>query len=206
MIELQADQISKKYHQKSIFRELSFSFREGVLGIAGANGSGKSTLMKCLAYLLRPTSGAVIWTKNGQALKQAEFKRMAGYAAPYIGLYAELTVYENLRFLLDVGGFAAKKTEIEAVITRMQITHLQEQYYGSLSTGQQQRLKLAAAVIRNPDILLLDEPGSNLDAKGHELVKNVVEQARAEGKLVILASNDPNEIILCDKVIELGKE
>lgn len=205
MIELQAAQISKKYNQKSIFKELSFSFREGVLGIAGANGSGKSTLMKCLAYLLRPTSGSVIWTKNGQVLKQAEFKQLAGYAAPYIGLYAELTVYENLKFLLEVGGFPAKKTDIEAIIARMQITRLQEQFYGSLSTGQQQRLKLAAALIRNPDILLLDEPGSNLDAKGHDLVKNVIEQARTDGKLVILASNDPNEIILCDKVIELGK-
>lgn len=205
MIELQAAQISKKYNQKSIFKELSFSFREGVLGIAGANGSGKSTLMKCLAYLLRPTSGSVTWTKNGQVLKQAEFKQLAGYAAPYIGLYAELTVYENLKFLLEVGGFPAKKTDIEAIIARMQITHLQEQFYGSLSTGQQQRLKLAAALIRNPDILLLDEPGSNLDAKGHDLVKNVIEQARTDGKLVILASNDPNEIILCDKVIELGK-
>lgn len=205
MIELQAAQISKKYSQKNIFKELSFSFREGVLGIAGANGSGKSTLMKCLAYLLRPTSGSVTWTKNGQVLKQAEFKQLAGYAAPYIGLYAELTVYENLKFLLEVGGFPAKKTDIEAIIARMQITRLQEQFYGNLSTGQQQRLKLAAALIRNPDILLLDEPGSNLDAKGHDLVKNVIEQARADGKLVILASNDPNEIILCDKVIELGK-
>ena len=79
-----------------------------------------------------------------------------------------------------------------------------DRLFKSLSTGQQQRVKLAAALVRNPEILFLDEPGSNLDAKGHHLVQQIVEEQANADKLVIIASNDPSELELCDNIIELG--
>jgi|TARA_R100000005_G_C4996363_1_gene203214 ABC-type multidrug transport system ATPase subunit len=203
MISLQADQLAKKFNAHSIFSDLSFSHSEGILGVSGANGSGKSTLLKCLSYLLRPNSGDIIWKKDEQIMNQKEVKAHIGYAAPYINLYAELSVFENLKFLVEAGGIPAKTGELINLLERVQVPHLKDQLFGSLSTGQQQRAKLAASLVRNPKILMLDEPGSNLDEKGHALVSTIVKEASASGALVFLASNDPNEISLCDSVIEL---
>lgn len=204
MIVLQINNLSKKYNRKPVFQDLELEHTGGVLGIAGANGSGKSTLMKCLAYLLRPSSGEVIWKQSGRSLSHHELRQVIGFAAPYINLYSELSIEENLRFLLEAGG---EKVEVEYllhILEKTQLLELKTQPFGRLSTGQQQRVKIAGALIRDPQILLLDEPGSNLDEKGHLLIKNIVEDANASGKLVVLASNDPNELILCEKRIELN--
>lgn len=205
MISLQVENLSKKYNQHTVFHELSFEHEKGILGISGSNGSGKSTLMKCISYLVRPNSGSIIWKQNEQLMNQKAVKANIGFTAPYINLYAELSVLENLRFLIEAGGTAADKDQLVSLLEDVQIPHLRDQPFGSLSTGQQQRAKLAAAFVRDPDVLMLDEPGSNLDEKGHKLVSNLVNQASESGKLIFLASNDPNEISLCDKVINMGK-
>ncbi|MEX0719445.1 MAG: ABC transporter ATP-binding protein [Balneolaceae bacterium] len=204
MISLRAKKLFKKFNQKTIFKELSFEHSEGVLGISGANGSGKSTLIKCLAFLLRPNNGSVEWLRDGKELEQREVKMCIGFAAPYINLYTELSVLENLRFLVEVGGIQADEQHLKKLLHRVQISHLEHQLFGSLSTGQQQRAKLASALLRNPGILLLDEPGSNLDKQGNELVSEIVKNAASNGTLVILASNNSEEIKLCDQVIELA--
>lgn len=203
MISLQVNDLTKKYNQHHIFEALSFEHNKGIFGIAGANGSGKSTLLKCLAYLLRPNSGTISWQQDGTDLSQDEVKAQIGYAAPYINLYAELSISENLRFLMEARGEKADLKTLEQTITRLQIPQLADKLYGNLSTGQQQRAKLAAAIIRKPQILMLDEPGSNLDEKGHQLVANIVNSEAEKGTLVFLASNDPAEIALCDTVLEV---
>ena len=203
MISLQAKHLAKKFNANTIFSDLSLSHSEGILGISGANGSGKSTLLKCLAYLLRPNSGDIIWKKDEQIMNQKEVKAHIGYAAPYISLYAELSVFENLKFLIEAGGQSALESDLLELLEKVQIPHLKDQLFGSLSTGQQQRAKLAASLVRNPEILMLDEPGSNLDEKGHHLVSQIVQEAADSGVLVFLASNDPAEIGLCSEVLKI---
>ncbi|MBO6585757.1 MAG: ABC transporter ATP-binding protein [Gracilimonas sp.] len=189
-----------------MFSDLNFEHTGGILGISGANGSGKSTLVKCLSYLLRPNSGTIIWKQNDEVMDQKQVKAQMGYAAPYINLYAELSVEENLRFLIEAGGRVGRGDRLSALLEKVQIPHLSDQLFGSLSTGQQQRIKLAAALVRKPKILMLDEPGSNLDEKGHTLVSEIVIEAAEAGTLVFLASNDPNEIALCDTVLNVSDE
>ena len=206
MISLQVEKITKKFNRHTIFSDLSFEHTGGILGISGENGSGKSTLMKCLAYLLRPNSGSIMWKQDEEAMNQKQVKSHIGYAAPYINLYQELSVLENLRFLIEAGGQKADEVQLIELLQEVQISHLKDQLWGSLSTGQQQRAKLASALVRNPQILMLDEPGSNLDAKGHALVSAIVKQAADSGKLIFLASNDPAEIALCDNVLSVATE
>ncbi|MEQ8524820.1 ABC transporter ATP-binding protein [Gracilimonas sp.] len=203
MISLQVEKLTKKFNRHTIFSDLSFEHIGGILGISGANGSGKSTLMKCLAYLLRPNSGSIIWKQHEEAMNQKQVKAQIGYAAPYINLYSELSVIENLRFLVEAGGHNIKKPQLLELLENVQIPHLSDQLFGSLSTGQQQRAKLAAALVRNPQVLMLDEPGSNLDEKGHTLVAKIVSDAAESGKLVFLASNDPAEIALCNNILSV---
>ncbi|HET8864407.1 MAG TPA: ABC transporter ATP-binding protein [Gracilimonas sp.] len=203
MISVQVNNLTKKYNQHTIFSELNFEHEKGVLGISGENGSGKSTLMKCLVYLLRPNAGSISWKNGPKLMGQKQVKAKVGYLAPYINLYSELSVLENLRFLIEAGGIKADEDQLSGLLGKMEIIHLKDQLFGKLSTGQQQRAKLAAALVRDPQILLLDEPGSNLDKKGHELVTRIVREASEAEKLVFIASNDPAEIALCDEVVEL---
>lgn len=204
MISLKAENLRKKFNANTVFEGFSFEHNSGVLGIAGSNGSGKSTLLKCLAYLLRPNFGSIVWKNHEHLMNQKQVKAHIGYAAPYINLYAELSVTENLTFLMEAGGDLARTEDIHALLERVQIPHLSDQLFGSLSTGQQQRAKLAAALVREPEILMLDEPGSNLDEKGHELVTSIVKAEAEKGTLIFLASNDPKEIELCDEVVNMG--
>ncbi|MFO7800189.1 ATP-binding cassette domain-containing protein [Rhodohalobacter sp.] len=203
MIEISANNISKKYGRKRVLNGISFLHQTTVLGIAGANGSGKSTLLKIISGLLKPTSGKIQWEIFEDTLQPKAIIPYIGFSAPYVQLYEELTVEENLRFLVEL----QKNSSIEDIndlLHRFEIKKLQNSLYGNLSTGQQQRVKLASAVIKKPSILIMDEPGSNLDQKGKSLIKNLVQTFRDSKKMVIIASNQQDELDLCDKTIDLN--
>lgn len=203
MISLQVENLSKRYVKRTILDQLSFTHNEGVLGISGANGSGKSTLLKCICYLAKPTKGSFNWIESNRHLERAEVKPRIGLAAPYINVYAELTAEENIRFIADISKLTEYDQRLDQLIDTMDIRSFAGQEFGSLSTGQKQRVKLAVSLIRDPDILVLDEPGSNLDTKGHSLVEHIVNEAKNSNKCVIIASNDPKEMDLCDQIISL---
>lgn len=204
MISLSVTGLTKKYNRKTVFEDVQFGHNFGILGISGSNGSGKSTLMKCLAGLLRPNSGTIEWKLNGDLLSQTELKDHIGYTAPYISLYEDLTVLENLEFLSEVSRQYLNETDIHQLLSKTETDSLKDKLYKSLSTGQQQRVKLASSLIRNPEVLFWDEPGSNLDSNGHALVQRLLQEQKEKGCLVFLASNDPDEIALCDEVLELS--
>tara|TARA_R110000868_G_scaffold259361_1_gene517129 strand:+ start:32596 stop:33216 length:621 start_codon:yes stop_codon:yes gene_type:complete len=203
MIYLEVHQLTKTYNRRTVFADLSFTHSEGVLGISGANGSGKSTLLKCLAFLLRPKIGSITWKRNMEILLKEDVKPLISYAAPYINLYSELTAFENLEFIQEVSGVEKNSDLTHEILNFVQMEGYADQLFKQLSTGQQQRIKLGSALVRDSKILFLDEPGSNLDKKGHELVSRIVHQQKEKGNTVILASNDAKEIILCDNVVKL---
>lgn len=203
MIQLQADSLTKRYGKKSVLNGISFSYEGTILGIAGANGSGKTTLLKCLTGLLKPSSGTVTWQIEGEIVNQADLKSHLGYAAPYIQLYEELTVSENLQFLSDLGNHAGPSDLID-LLKKFDADDFAQSLFGNLSTGQQQRIKLAASAVKDPSILILDEPGSNLDEQGRKMVEHMVHEYAEKGKMTIIASNQANELKLCNKIIDLN--
>ena len=203
MLSLEVEQLTKSYNRRSVLSNLSFEHSEGILGISGTNGSGKSTLLKCLAFLLRPKSGAIIWKENSTILSKEDIKPLISFSAPYINLYSELTSFENLEFIQEVTGIEKEPKLIKEILDFVHMEDFSNQLFKQLSTGQQQRIKLASSLVHNPRILFLDEPGSNLDEKGHELVSKIVHQQKKNGTLVVIASNNPAEIELCDNVIKL---
>lgn len=204
MISIEVNGLSKAFNRKVVFKNLTFNHESGVLGIAGANGSGKSTLLQCLAFLQKPNAGLFEWMNDGEIISRAEFRSHIGFIAPYINLYPNLTLTENLMFILRAGGVKDFIERVNEVIEQFDLGNIQHQELKTLSTGQRQRVKLASAIIRNPTILLLDEPGSNLDDKGFELVSSLIKTQREKGTLLLLASNDAREISLCDEVLTLG--
>ena len=204
MLTLQVNQLSKTYNRKTVFQDLSFEHRNGVLGISGANGSGKSTLMRCLAHLLRPKSGSITWLKNSIPIEKESVRTLISYTAPYINLYSELTSSENLEFIREVRGFDRNEALIHETLEFVQMSTYGDQLFKQLSTGQQQRIKLASALVTDSKILFLDEPGSNLDAKGHQLVADILEREKNKDTFIILATNDPKELELCDEIVSLN--
>lgn len=187
-----------------MLRDLSFSIEGGITGIAGPNGSGKSTLMRCLAGLSRPGSGSVEWTLNGTAISPSDLTKHLGYAAPYVQLYEELTVRENLLFLRNIRTGQICETE-QMLSENFELAGFIDTSFGDLSSGQQQRVKLAAAAIHQPNILCLDEPGTNLDEYGHALVKKLAARCTQNNGMVLLASNQHRELDLCDQIIDVDK-
>lgn len=203
MISLQVLQLEKSFGSKTIFSDVSFDHEGQSLGIAGPNGSGKSTFLKCLAYLLRPNKGHLEWWQDGEPMEKGSFKKKLGYAAPYINLYDELSCRENLLFLSNVRHEYISEEEIDDWIRRVELTEVSDQPYGKLSTGQQQRLRLASALFHQPDILMLDEPGSNLDEAGIQTVTEIAESFKEPDKLLLIASNDRDELALCDRIFSI---
>ena len=206
MISLHVKQLSKYFGKNLVWQNISFDHERGVLGIEGPNGSGKSTLLKCLTGLLSPSSGTVSWQNCGQKLQIEAVKHNIGYAAPYISLYRELSIIENLQFLSKLRKIEIKGSMLQQLLGRVELDHTSDKPYGNLSTGQQQRARLAAALFTNPPVLMLDEPGSNLDEQGRSLISDIVAKARDENKLVVLASNNPDELALCDRIFSVKRE
>lgn len=205
MISLRTKQLSKSYNGQLVLNDISFEHSHGILGISGPNGSGKSTLLKCLVGLESISGGDIEWTNEEKEVSGSELKRILGFAAPYISLYNELTILENLAFLQK--SRSEISPDFRTILEITGLSKIKDQLFGNLSTGQQQRAKLAAALFHKPDILLLDEPGANLDEKGRTLIEDIVERSKQKNRLVIIASNNPTELDLCDRVfsVEGGK-
>lgn len=184
-----------------VLEGVSFTHERGALGIAGPNGSGKSTLLKCLAGLVKPTSGSVQWTQDQDDI---ELRQHLGYAAPYIQYYPELTCRENLHFLARMRRLDFSADIPNKLLDEVHLAGRADQAYGSLSTGQQQRFRLAALLLYRPRIIMLDEPGSNLDAEGRAMVQQLVERFVNENRLVLLASNQAEELAWCDRTLSVN--
>lgn len=188
------------------FGPVSFEVDRGrVLGVAGGNGSGKTTLLKILAGLVRETSGSALLERPGApAAAPRDAADAIGWCAPDLSLYGDLTAAENLDFFSRVAGRARSLSEVEDRLARVGLdpARVRATPLRALSTGQRQRVKLAFAVLKDPPLLLLDEPGSNLDAAGRDAVASVVAAHRTVGT-VVLASNDAGDLALSDERVTL---
>jgi len=203
MIRLNIRNLSKNYSGQEVFRDLNDAFNGGKIGVAGNNGSGKSTLLRCLSGLISPSSGSIEWYVNGSTYSPKEISPFLGYAAPYVELYEEFTARENLTFIKNLR--SEQECElVDDLILKFEIDQFVDSLYGKLSSGQQQRVKLTASVIHKPSILCLDEPGTNLDEKGHEIVKRMADNCVENGGIVILASNQAQELQMCNSVIDMN--
>ncbi len=202
MIKLELQSLGKYFGVRWVFRELNLPPTGGVIGISGSNGSGKSTLLRCLTGLLKQDRGKVLWHEESVSSETFDVRNQGGFAAPYIQLYKDLTCRENLDFLKSPL-VNAPQMELEQLFSSLDIGDKLHERYGSLSSGQQQRVKVIAAVAHQPKVLFLDEPGTNLDARGNTFIREQIEIRRRHNQLTVLASNQTDELDLCDNVLSV---
>lgn len=205
-VQIQARDLMMRFGRKVLFRNLSFSIADGeVVAVTGANGSGKSTLVKIMAGLLRPYKGEIELNVGGKRIPFEERALLTGLVAPYLNVYDGFSLRENLQFIARARTLPEAATRIPEVIEQVQLKASADAYVQTYSSGMRQRARFAAALLANPPILLLDEPTSNLDETGKRMVWEVIRAAKADGKLVIVATNEADEAAKCDRRIAVAE-
>ncbi|MEF8816288.1 MAG: ATP-binding cassette domain-containing protein [Salinibacter sp.] len=191
---LTADHVGHYFGRLLLFRELSLTLHAGeTLAVTGANGAGKSTLLRILAGLLTPRTGTATLAVDGDSVPADEHPLRTGLVAPAVGVYEELTARETLRFLARARRVAAPATRINEVLARVGLVGRADDRVETYSSGMRQRVKYAAALLSLPPLLLLDEPVANLDAAGRKMVASITESWRTQGRLLVVATNRPDE-------------
>lgn len=195
--------LTHEFDGREVFRDLGFAYIGPCLAVVGPNGSGKSTLLRILAGLLAPTSGNADLMLGDAPVPKTSLRTVVGLVAPDLKLYAELTARENLRFLLRARRAKAVEAAASAALEEVGLADRADDPIRELSSGLRQRAALAAAIAHDPRVLLLDEPSSNLDESGLDMLRDLVGR-RAETGMVVIATNDPKEAAMATECLDLG--
>jgi ABC-2 type transport system ATP-binding protein len=184
---------------------VSFDVPKGrIFGFLGPNGSGKSTTIRMLAGLLLPTSGRVTGFGGLDVARDTEaWKQRMGYMSQKFSLYLDLTVEENLRFFGAVYGLmpAPLGARITDLAARLKFAPLLRSLTSTLSTGQRQRVALAASLLHEPELLFLDEPTGGVDPRGRRMFWELIyELAAARGMTVLVTTHYMDEAEQCDRL------
>lgn len=181
--------LGKRFGARWVLRGVSLEVRRGeAVALLGPNGSGKSTVLRILGTLLSPNSGSGYVNGLDIVRDATGVRGQVGYLAHTPGLYDDLTARENLRFAADMLGLPYKAAE--GSLERVGLTHVAGDRVRGFSAGMQRRLALARLILRNPRVLLLDEPYSNLDADGVELMNSVIAGLVRSGGAALVALHE----------------
>ncbi len=198
---LEVKGITKNFGEKSVLKGISFSAQSGeALGLLGRNGAGKTTTIRIIMQLFPPNSGEVL--VDGKPLSIREIN--VGYMPEERGLYPKKKIMEQLIYFAELKG-VSKDVAIERankLLNRLQMTEYKDAKLETLSKGNQQKIQLVTTLISNPDIVILDEPFSGLDPVNAMLLKDVVRELIADGKIVIFSSHQMNYIEeFCNNIV-----
>jgi ABC-type multidrug transport system ATPase subunit len=184
--------LAKRFNREWIFKDLTYKFRSGnTYAITGGNGAGKSTLLQVVSGFIPPTAGSISYYPAGRLTAVEDIFKNIAVAAPYMELIDEFTLTEQVSF-----HFRLKKSRhdlsTDQLISLMYLENAKNKYISNFSSGMKQRVKLALAFYTDAEIVLLDEPGTNLDSKAFAWYKTELMKL-PKNCLTLIASNNPAE-------------
>lgn len=196
--------VSKIYKTQKALNEVSFSADKGqIIGFLGPNGAGKSTMMKILTGFINPNSGQVFVDEIDVLKNPIEAQKIIGYLPEHNPLYTDMYVREYLQFQASI--FKIDKSQIETCIEKVGLTEEAHKKINQLSKGYQQRVGLAAAILHNPKVLILDEPTTGLDPNQIVEIRELIKELGKE-KTVLFSTHIMQEVeAICDRVIIIKK-
>lgn len=202
MAMLDVRDVRKSFGATTALDGLSLQVREGeIFGLLGPNGAGKSTLMALVSGLLRPDAGSV--HVDGASPAAPATRRRIGLAPQALALYDTLTARENLEFFGRLHGLDARtlRARVDAALAFVALAERQHDRAGGYSGGMKRRLNLAAALLHEPDMVLLDEPTAGVDPQSRNALFDNVEALRARGRTVVYTTHYMEEVErLCDRI------
>ena len=200
------DSVSKRFGEVQALDAVSLEMRPGeVFGLLGANGAGKTTAMRIVLDILRPDSGTIMW--NGKLNTEAS-RGTWGYLPEERGLYAKMKVLDQLVFFAKLHGVAAKDAERETRdwLERFRIPEYADRRAEQLSKGNQQKIQFIAAILHDPDVLLMDEPFTGLDPVNAALLKEAFLEMRDRGKTLVFSTHQMETVEeLCQSIAILDR-
>lgn len=197
------EHVGKAFRKEQVLSDVNLVILPGqICGIIGKNGSGKTVLMKCICGFLKPDKGSI--RVNGKTVgRECDFPERLGVIIETPGFLPALSGYRNLKILADLKGEIGKQ-EIRKTMERVGLNPGMKKPVAKYSLGMRQRLGIAQAIMENPDVLVLDEPFNGLDKEGAAAMRRLVQELKAQGKAVLLASHNVQDIEeLCDMVHEM---
>src|SRR3982751_2802118 len=203
---LEVSHLLKVYGTQKAVNDVSFRIGKGeIVGFLGPNGAGKSTTMKIITGYLQPDGGKAIVCGIDTVTNPLEVKKKIGYLPEANPLYYDMYVKEYLQFVAGVHGLKNIREAVNHVITLTGLTPESRKKTGQLSKGYKQRVGLAAALVHNPEVLILDEPTTGLDPNQIVEIREVIKKL-GQNKTVLFSSHIMQEVeAMCDRVIIISK-
>lgn len=193
--------LTKRFADKTVVDGLSMQVRRGeIFGFLGPNGSGKTTTIRMMCGLLTPDGGEGRTLGFDILSEAAQIKRQTGYMTQRFGLYEDLSIRENLDFIAQIYEIDRRKERVDAALERLGLAARRNQLAGGLSGGWKQRLALAACMLHEPKLLLLDEPTAGVDPKARRDFWEEIHQLAADGITVLVSTHYMDEAERCHRL------
>jgi heme exporter protein A len=200
---VEADSLKKVFGRRLIFNNINFKFENnGIFGISGPNGSGKSTLVKIIAGINSPSAGKIIHLSQNKIIIPELLHNHIGFVSPYLVLYDEFSAWENLNYFSQIRNIPFDSEKVNFLLDRFLLMNRKDDFVKTYSSGMKQRLKFIFALMHSPQLLILDEPTSNLDAEGKEKVYSILVK-ESVSSIVIIASNEESDLEICSSRLQL---
>jgi ABC-2 type transport system ATP-binding protein len=200
--------VNKFYARTHAVKDVSFSIdRPGVVGLLGPNGAGKSTIMKMVACLLAPTSGTLAVCNHDTLSQSSLVRAKLGYLAEFAPLYSEMTPLEYLHYRTGLFGISSSKAKlaVSRAVERCWLTDMKNRPISALSKGYRQRVGLAAAIVHDPSVIILDEPSTGLDPEQILQMRSLLKEL-GQTSLVLLSSHILPEVEkTCERLLIIAR-
>ncbi|RBP08198.1 ABC-2 type transport system ATP-binding protein [Roseiarcus fermentans] len=198
--------LRKRFGGLQVVEGLDLTVAEGeICGFLGANGSGKTTTIRMLCGLLKPDGGEGHCLGHDILREPHAIRRQVGYMTQRFSLYEDLTVAENLDFVARVYEMPNRREAVRRILDRMELGPRRDQLAGQLSGGWKQRLALAACVLHEPKLLLLDEPTAGVDAKARREFWDLIHDMAVEGLTTLVSTHYMDEAERCKRIVYLAR-
>lgn len=193
--------LNKRFGSRQVVKNLSLQVRRGeIYGFLGPNGSGKTTSIRMVCGLLTPDSGSGTCLGYDVLTQSAMIKREVGYMTQRFSLWEDLTIAENLDFIARMHAIPGRRQKVAMAIERLGLTGRHQQLAGSLSGGWKQRLALAACMLHEPRLLLLDEPTAGVDPKARREFWDQIFELAGAGVSVLVSTHYMDEAERCTRL------
>lgn len=193
--------MTKRFGPRTVVDSIDLQVRQGeICGFLGPNGSGKTTFIRMLCGLLRADGGSGTCLGYDVITESEQIKRQVGYMTQKFSFYEDLSIRENLDFVARIYGLPRRRETVEVALERLGLANRSHQLAGQLSGGWKQRLALAACLIHEPRLLLLDEPTAGVDPKARRDFWEQIHQLAADGLTVLITTHYMDEAERCHRL------